>query len=157
MVRSFVIVISLIVFSLTAWCANAHKFTTPKSAIQSYISGVSEGVGKNVEMAFQKSATIQFYDSKGKFNSFQRDEFIKLIDTGKKWNVEVEITHLSMTKHAANATVEFIWGKNSEHGFVDYLNLMFDGEKWQITNKVAQYVSRNSDAQVEKAPVDIKR
>jgi hypothetical protein len=39
--------------------------------------------------------------------------------------------------------VEFTWGENAEHGYVDYLNLIYADGSWRIANKVAQYVSRD--------------
>ncbi|AOT11075.1 nuclear transport factor 2 family protein [Pseudoalteromonas luteoviolacea] len=133
---------SLIVLTCALFKANAQDFATPQAAINSYITGVTQGIGKNVEMAFQESATIQFFDQRDHFNSFNRNQFIKLIDTGNKWHAKVEITKLLKTNNVANATVEFTWGEHKQHGYVDYLNLVFDGKKWQVTSKVAQYVSR---------------
>ncbi|KZN34101.1 hypothetical protein N474_22530 [Pseudoalteromonas luteoviolacea CPMOR-2] len=147
--RLLFIITSLICVSLMAFKANAHNFMTPQEAINSYVQGVTNGVGKDVEKAFQETATIQFYDSRGSFNNFNRNQFIELINTGNKWSAKVEITSLLITKNAASATVEFNWGKSKEHGFVDYLNLIFDGQKWQITSKVAQYVSKSKSSKVD--------
>ncbi|KID56148.1 hypothetical protein JF50_17855 [Pseudoalteromonas luteoviolacea] len=136
---------SSLILICAAFKAHAQDFATPQEAINSYITGVTQGIGKNVEMAFQESATIQFFDQRDNFNSFNRNQFIKLIDTGNKWHVNVEITKLLKTKNVANATVEFTWGEHKQHGYVDYLNLVFDGKKWQVTSKVAQYVPRAQD------------
>ena len=85
---------------------------------------------------------IKYYDDSGKFNNYSRDEFAKLVNTGNQWDAEIKITNMLRTENAANATVEFTWGENKQHGYVDYLNLLFDGESWHIASKVAQYVKR---------------
>ncbi|KZN35273.1 hypothetical protein N480_19710 [Pseudoalteromonas luteoviolacea S2607] len=144
MYRKLILATGLTLLSSTVFSVSAQEFTTPQAAVNSYIKGVSEGVGKRVEAAFQETATIQFFDRRNMFHNYDRNQFVKMVDTGNKWNAKIEITQLLRTKNAANATVEFTWGENKQHGYVDYLNLIFDGKKWQITSKVAQYVERES-------------
>ena len=120
----------------------AEGFATPEDAVGSYIKAVKTGSGKHIEMAFEETARIQYYDHEGKYNNYTRDEFKKLVDTGNKWDAKIEITNMLKTGKSANATVEFTWGANKEHGYVDYLNLIHDGESWHITSKVAQYIPR---------------
>ncbi|MDK1288365.1 nuclear transport factor 2 family protein [Pseudoalteromonas umbrosa] len=141
MTRLLFILISYIL-TFTIFTASAKEFNTPQEAVGTYITGVTLGIGKNIEMAFQKTATIQYFDERGQYQIFGRDQFMQRIDTGNKWAANVEITNLLITENIANATVEFTWGKEKQHGYVDYINLIFDGEQWQITSKVAQYISR---------------
>jgi hypothetical protein len=141
MTRLLFILISYIL-TFTTFTASAKEFNTPQEAVGTYITGVTLGIGKNIEMAFQKTATIQYFDERGQYQIFGRDQFMQRIDTGNKWAANVEITNLLITGNVANATVEFTWGKEKQHGYVDYINLIFDGQQWQITSKVAQYILR---------------
>ena len=120
----------------------AADFATPELAVESYIKAVKTGSGEHLMMAFDETATIKYYDNNGKFNNYSRDEFAKLINSGNQWDAEITITNMLRTENAANATVEFTWGENKEHGYVDYLNLLYDGKSWRVTSKVAQYVKR---------------
>lgn len=133
----------LLVFVITPNSAIAHGWKTPEDAINAYIKAVKTGSGEHIEMAFTESASIQYHDDKGEYLSYTRDEFAKLVDSGSDWDAKIEITDLKKTGRAANATVEFTWGKQNEKGYVDYLNLIYDNKKsWHITDKVAQYVDR---------------
>lgn len=121
----------------------AHGWKTPEEAVNAYIKGVKTGSGKHIEMAFTASANIQYYNEKGGYQTFTRDAFKDVVDTGKHWDVTIDITHLKKIGNIANATVEFTWGASKEKGYVDYLNLIYDDKKsWHITDKVAQYVTR---------------
>lgn len=123
--------------------ALAHDWKAPEDAINAYITAVKTGSGKHIKMAFSESASIQYYNDKGQYLIYTRDDFAKLVDSGNKWDAKIEITHLKKTGNAANATVEFTWGNNGEKGYVDYLNLLYDDKNsWHITDKVAQYVDR---------------
>ena len=135
---SFAIALQLFIGS----AVTAAEFATPEEAVKTYITAVSTGSGKHIEMAFTPSASIQYYNAKGEYLTFKRDDFAKLVDSGNQWDAKIEITDMKMTGRAANATVEFTWGENGEKGYVDYLNLTHDGESWHITDKVAQYVDR---------------
>lgn len=123
--------------------AHAETFAEPADAVHSYITGVSTGSGAPVTAAFADNADIQYYNQDGEYRFFSRDEFAELVDGGDDWDARIEITNLLLTGHAANATVEFTWGENGEHGYVDYLNLIKTDDGWKITNKVAQYIPRN--------------
>ncbi|GAB5380319.1 MAG: hypothetical protein Alis3KO_09710 [Aliiglaciecola sp.] len=120
----------------------ANSFATPEEAVNSYITGVKTGSGEHVLAAFSESASIQYYDEEGKFNDYTRDAFAKLVDTGNQWNAKIQITDMKRTNKAANATVEFTWGENGKKGYVDYLNLIHNGESWQISDKVAHFIER---------------
>lgn len=120
----------------------AHDFSTPEQAVESYIKAVKTGSGEHITMAFDETAMIKYYDDNSKLNNYSRDEFAKLVNTGNQWDAEIKITNMLRTENAANATVEFTWGENGEHGYVDYLNLLNNGTSWHITSKVAQYVKR---------------
>lgn len=128
----------------TLFCSftSAHDFKEPNQAINAYITAVSTGSGEHVEMAYTADATIKFYDRNDRFWEYTRESFAKAVDNGQNWDAKIEITALHVSGNAANATVEFTWGENSEHGYVDYLNLIFSNGSWHITNKVAQYISR---------------
>lgn len=121
----------------------AHGFKSPEDAVNSYITAVKTGSGEHIEMAFSASASIQYYDDAGEYQVYSRDAFAKLVDSGNQWDVKIEITDLKTTGYAANATVEFSWGQEGKKGYIDYLNLIFDGKSWHITDKVAQYISRD--------------
>ena len=120
----------------------AKDFATPEQAVESYIKAVKTGSGEHITMAFDETAMIKYYDDSGKFNNYSRAAFANLVNTGNQWDAEIKITNMLRTENAANATVEFTWGENKQHGYVDYLNLLFDGESWHIASKVAQYVKR---------------
>ena len=120
----------------------ASTFATPEEAVNTYITAVKTGSGEHINMAFSSAASIQYYDGEGAFKNYTRSDFAELVNTGNQWDAKIEITDLKLTKHAANATVEFTWGENGERGYVDYLNLIYDGTSWRITDKVAQYVDR---------------
>ena len=120
----------------------AHGFESPEEAVNTYIKAVKTGSGEHIEMAFTESASIQYYDNEGEFRNYTRDAFAELVNTGNSWDAKIEITDLKMTGKAANATVEFTWGDNGQNGYVDYLNLVHDGDSWHITDKVAQFVER---------------
>ncbi len=122
--------------------SSADDFNEPKQAVNAYITGVSTGSGEHVNAAYTEDATIKFYDRENRFWEYTRETFAKAVDNGQKWDAKIEITDLLLTDNAANATVEFTWGENGEHGYVDYLNLIKLNGSWRITNKVAQYVSR---------------
>ena len=122
--------------------ASDHDFKTPEEAVESYITAVKTGSGKHIKMAFQETAYIQYYNDKNEYDNYSRDEFANLVDGGNEWDADIKITNMLKTGNAANATVEFTWGKNQEHGYVDYLNLVYDGKSWHVTSKVAQYVKR---------------
>ncbi len=120
----------------------AHGFTSPEQAVETYIKAVKTGSGEHIEMAFTESASIQYYNDKGEYRAYTRDEFAKLVDSGSDWDAKIEITELKMTGYAANATVEFTWGKGGKKGYIDYLNLIYDGKSWHVSDKVAQYIER---------------
>ncbi len=120
----------------------AKDFSEPRQSINSYIMGVSKGSGEHVEAAFTADATIKFYDRQERYRDYTRDAFAKEVNTGESWDAQIEITALLVTGNAANATVEFTWGDDNEHGYVDYLNLIRIQDNWYISNKVAQYTSR---------------
>ncbi|WP_395338156.1 nuclear transport factor 2 family protein [Ningiella sp. W23] len=129
----------LIVLSASVQAGDSTK---PEDAVNAYIKGVSTGSGKHVMQAFSDTAFIQYYNQDAQYQHFSRDEFAKVVDNGQNWDAKIEITNMLITGNAANATVNFTWGEKSEHGYVDYLNLLYDGENWHITNKVAQYIER---------------
>lgn len=122
--------------------ALAEDFASPTDAVNAYITGVKTGSGAHIEQAFTEGARIQYYNHEGEYQLFTRDEFAALVDQGDDWSAVIEITDLPVTGNAANATVEFTWGDDSEHGYVDYLNLINADGSWRIANKVAQYVAR---------------
>ena len=121
---------------------SANDFKEPQQAINAYITAVSTGSGEHVEMAYTADATIKFYDREDKYREYTRESFAKAVNTGNNWDAKIEITELLITGKVANATVEFTWGDSREHGYVDYLNLIHSNGSWLITNKVAQYISR---------------
>lgn len=128
---------------LSSFQVLAHDFSTPEEAVESYITAVKTGSGQHITMAFDETATIQYYNDKNELKTYSRDEFAKLVSQGNEWDAVIEITNMLRTNNAANATVEFTWGDNAENGYVDYLNLIYDGSSWHITSKVAQFVPRN--------------
>lgn len=135
----------LLVLSSTLLCTSvvaAQDFKEPQQAVEAYITAVSTGSGEHVEMAYTEDATIKFYDREERYWEYTRESFAKAVNNGRKWDAKIEITALLVTGNAANATVDFTWGENGEHGYVDYLNLINSNGGWHITNKVAQYVSR---------------
>ena len=135
----------LLVLLTTLLCTSitfAHDFKEPQQAAEAYIIAVSTGSGEHIEMAYTEDATIKYYDHEGRYWDYTRESFAKAVDTGQSWDAKIEITALVVTGNAANATVEFTWGENGEHGYVDYLNLINSNGSWHITNKVAQYISR---------------
>ena len=119
------------------------EFAEPSEAVNAYITGVKTGSGAHLEQAFADTARIQYYNDKGEYQLFTRSEFAAMVDGGSDWDANIEITNLLKTGNAANATVEFTWGDSGQHGYVDYLNLIYADGSWRITNKVAQYVARN--------------
>ncbi len=121
----------------------ATDFSKPEDAVGSYITGVSTGSGEHVMDAFSETAKIQYYNDSGEFRDYTRDAFAKLVDSGDDWDAKIEITRMLRTANAANATVEFTWGENGQHGYVDYLNLIYADGSWRIASKVAQYVDRS--------------
>ena len=127
------------VISNASW---ANNYSTPEQAVNDYVKAVQTGTSSYIENAFEQTARIQYYNPEGKLLNYSRDEFAKLVNTGNEWAATIEITNMLLTGNVANATVEFTWGENSQHGFVDYLNLINDGESWHIVSKVAQYVER---------------
>jgi hypothetical protein len=134
--------LTLIVLGISA-SALAEDFETPSDAVNAYITAVSTGSGAHIEEAFGEDARIQYYDGEDAYQSYDRADFAALVDKGDTWDAEIEITNLLRTGKAANATVEFTWGDQSQHGYVDYLNLLYADGSWRITNKVAQYVARD--------------
>jgi hypothetical protein len=120
----------------------AHDYKEPQQAVNAYITAVSTGSGEHVEMAYTSDATIKFYDREDRYWEYTRESFAKAVNTGQSWDAKIEITALLVSGNAANATVEFTWGENGEHGYVDYLNLIKSNGSWHIANKVAQYISR---------------
>lgn len=122
--------------------ADTSNFSSPEAAVNAYITGVKTGKGDYIEMAFSENASIQYYDDDGNYRNYTRTAFSELVDSGNQWDAQIEITEMKKTKNAANATVEFTWGPNNENGYVDYLNLIYNGVSWQVTDKVAQYVRR---------------
>ena len=123
---------------------SAEGFNEPRQAINAYITAVSTGSGEHVGMAYTEDATIKFYDDENRYWEYTRESFAKAVNTSKNWDAKIEITALRITGNVANATVEFTWGENDEHGYVDYLNLVKSNDSWRITNKVAQYISRKA-------------
>lgn len=121
----------------------AQDFEAPSDAVNAYITAVKTGSGAHIEQAFTEGARIQYYNDKGEYLLFTREEFADLVDQGDEWDATIEITDLPATGNAANATVEFTWGENGQHGYVDYLNLIYADGSWRIANKVAQYVARD--------------
>ena len=122
----------------------AAEFETPEQAINSYITAVSTGSGTHIKKAYSDDATIKFYDREGRYWEYSMSTFAEAVDSGKDWDAEINITALRITDNAASATVEFTWGDNQEHGYVDYLNLIKSDGYWKISGKVAQYVSSNN-------------
>lgn len=123
--------------------ALAADFPEPTDAVNAYIEGVSTGSGAHIEQAFADHAVIQYYNGDDEYRFFTRADFAALVDDGDTWDAQIDITNLARTGMAANATVEFTWGERRQHGYVDYLNLIYADGSWRITNKVAQYVSRD--------------
>ena len=120
----------------------ANEFKEPQHAVDAYITAVSTGAGEYVEMAYTADATIKFYDQKDGYHEFTRESFAKAVNTGRNWDAKIEVTSLRITSKVASATVEFTWGDDGEHGYVDYLNLIQVNGSWKISSKVAQYISR---------------
>jgi len=135
------VLLSTLLFTLIT---SANNFEEPQQAVNAYITAVSTGSGEHVEMAYSADATIKFYDREGRYQEYTRESFAKAVNTGQSWDAKIEITALRETGMVASATVEFTWGENGEHGYVDYLNLIHSDGGWQITNKVAQYISRQN-------------
>ncbi len=131
---------------LSAFCftssALANDFKEPGQAVNAYITAVSTGSGEHVEMAYTEDATIKFYDRQENYKEYTREGFAKAVNTGRNWDAKIEMTALLVTGNVANATVDFTWGENGEHGYVDYLNLINLNGSWHISSKVAQYISR---------------
>ncbi|MEN1729693.1 MAG: nuclear transport factor 2 family protein [Pseudomonadota bacterium] len=123
--------------------AAAESFEEPSDAVSAYITAVKTGSGAHIEEAFADNAEIQYYNPEGEYLFYSRAEFAELVDSGSDWDAVIEITNMLRTGHAANATVEFTWGENEEHGYIDYLNLIHADGSWRITNKVAQYFARD--------------
>jgi hypothetical protein len=121
----------------------AEDFSTPEAAVQAYMTGVSTGSGAHIREAFSTTAMIQYYNQDDAYRLYTRDEFADAVDGGDSWDAKIEITNMLRTGHAANATVEFTWGDQGQHGYVDYLNLIEADGSWRITNKSAQYVVRD--------------
>ena len=144
--NKFKLSLALLSTLFAASVALAEDFTEPQQAVNTYIKAVSTGSGEHVELAYAEDATIKFYDRENRYSEYTRDSFAKAVNNGKNWDAKIEITALLKTGNAANATVEFTWGENGEHGYVDYLNLINSDGSWHITNKVAQYVPRKSEA-----------
>lgn len=142
MLRKISLLIPFLALSMFSSSIFAHGFKKPEQAVSSYIKAVKTGSGKHITMAFSDTAVIQYYNPKGEYKHYTRDVFADLVNTGKTWDAVIKVTELKNTGNAANATVEFTWGENNEHGYVDYLNLIYDGKSWHITNKVAQYIER---------------
>jgi len=143
------ITLSLALLS-TFFCTSltwAEDFKEPQQAVNAYITGVSTGSGEHVEMAFTDDATVKFYDAKNRYLEYTKESFVKAVSTGRNWDAKIEITELLRTGNVANATVEFTWGETGEHGYVDYLNLINSNGGWNITNKVAQYISRENKSE----------
>lgn len=137
---------SLFVLLATYLCVSitwAHDFKEPEQAVNAYITAVPTGSGEHVEMAYTEDATIKFYSRDGSYSDYTRESFAKVVNTSRSWDAKIEITGLLVTGNAANAMVEFTWGDNGEHGYIDYLNLINSDGSWHITSKVAQYISRN--------------
>jgi len=135
----------LLVLLSSLFCTSvtlAYDFKEPRQAINAYIAAVSTGSGEHVEKAYTEDATIKFYDRENRYWEYSRESFAQAVNNGQRWDAKIEITALLITGNAANATVEFTWGKKGEHGYVDYLNLINSNGSWRITNKVAQYISR---------------
>lgn len=137
--RFFLSTLPLLLLSTTVL---GEDFKTPSDAVNAYITGVKTGSGAHIEQAFTDTARIQYYDAEGEYALFTRAEFAERVDGGNDWDAKIEITDLPTTGNAANATVEFTWGDQAQHGYVDYLNLIYADGSWRITNKVAQYVPR---------------
>ena len=136
------VLLSTLFFTSFTW---AEDFKEPQQAVNAYITGVSKGSGEHVAMAFTDDATIKFYDRENRYLEYTKQSFVKAVSTGRNWDAQIEITKLLRTGNVANATVEFTWGENGEHGYVDYLNLINSNGSWHITNKVAQYISRDDE------------
>ncbi|MEE4175775.1 MAG: nuclear transport factor 2 family protein [Xanthomonadales bacterium] len=134
--------LSILPLLLLSNAVQAEDFASPSDAVNAYITGVKSGSGTHIEQAFADGALIQYYDDKGDYRVFTRDEFAGLVDQGDDWDADIEITELPVTGNAANATVAFTWGEDAQHGYVDYLNLIYADGSWRIANKVAQYISR---------------
>jgi hypothetical protein len=135
----------ILVFLSASFCTSitlAHDYEEPQQAVNAYITAVSTGSGKHVEMAYTSDATIKYYDHEERYWEHTRESFAKAVNTGQSWDAKIEMTALLVSGNAANATVEFTWGENGEHGYVDYLNLIKSNGSWHIANKVAQYISR---------------
>ena len=140
--NKFKLSLALLSTLFAASVALAEDFTEPQQAVNTYIKAVSTGSGEHVELAYAEDATIKFYDRDKRYWEYTRESFAKAVNTGRSWDAKIEITDLRVLGNVANATVEFTWGDNGEHGYVDYLNLINSNGGWQITNKVAQYISR---------------
>ncbi len=123
--------------------AIAEDFAEPEAAVQAYITAVGTGSGAHIRRAFADNAEIQYYNQNEQYQFFTRDAFAEVVDTGNEWDARIGITNMLKTGKAANATVEFTWGENGEHGYIDYLNLVHADGSWRITNKVAQYIKRD--------------
>ncbi|MBT0585602.1 nuclear transport factor 2 family protein [Alteromonas oceanisediminis] len=136
------VALSFVVLFTLSHQVSAHDHSTPEDAINVYITAVSTGSGEHIVKAFSESASIQYYDDENTFKRYTRHAFSTLVDTGNTWDAKINIVELRKTGNAASATVEFTWGADEQHGYVDYLNLIYDGSRWQITDKVANYVKR---------------
>ena len=140
--KAFLMSLVLSVWLASGAAADTQSFDTPEGPVEAYITGVKTGSGAHVERAFTEIATIKFYDPEGTFQNMTRDAFVALVNSGNAWDAKIEITQMLQTERVANATVEFTFGENGEHGFVDYLNLMFAEGSWRITDKVSTYIAR---------------
>jgi len=141
MLKTFIYTALLFSLLLISSAVKSHDYATPEDAVNAYIQAVKTGSGELVKMAFQASASIQYYNQEGEFKQFTREEFANAVNTGNEWDASINITSVRKSGFAANATVEFVWGKQQQHAYTDYLNIIYDGKSWHISDKVAQYKS----------------
>ena len=136
-------IIGLIALFWAPFGLAAETFDTPEGPVEAYITGVKTGSGAHIKEAFTEIATIKYYNPEGVYQTFTRDAFQQMVNSGSDWDATIVITQMLRTDRVANATVEFTFGENGEHGFVDYLNLMYANGSWRITDKVSTYIARN--------------
>lgn len=92
MIKTFIYTGLLSTLLSTSSAAKSHDYTAPKDAVNSYRKAVKTGSSEYKKMAFQASASIQYYNQKAEFKQFTRDEFANAVNTGNEWDASINKT-----------------------------------------------------------------
>ena len=110
-----------------------------EGVIQNYFDGWLTGDTSLIGSAMHESCNLKFIRD-GKFGKRTRTEYLSFFKPRPRLaNSEGRILTIDITKNAGAAKIEL---ETEKRLFTDYFNLLKEGERWYITDKVSTSITK---------------